>query len=486
MLGWLSTGIGGGLGRRRSPSRPASPDGLVGLGDRLRWGRVVVAHSRFEILPVRLSLDDEIVGSVDESVDGRLREEDILEGSDPLVRVAVACDDRSRATGPLDEELIDVTTLVSAHGLESKVVQDEQVDGDELCHHALARVVEATLPKSAKYVVGAGEDHPRRKDTEDRGRGKIFPPPTQLITGTVEEVDMPREARPVTPYVPHHIISRFVNREFRMRSNVERAQYLKHVGRIAPRTTARLNTYGLMSSHVHWAMTGAHDPLGQLLHPLHTGFGLWWNRRYGGLGQVFAERPCSILIEREEALARLVAYIHNNPVRAGLVVDPINSDWTGHRAYVGEDSAPEWLEIEWTLAAMGYSSSRSGRLAFHEYVRSRSHLGRDPQLAGPGRLGSGDLRRLQYAVSEALGVEPELVTAPVKRGDCSDARQVFFYAARVLLGASGVLMAGELKVSPATISRSLRRMRSRKPPSPDVLNRVMDVFLRLDDLKPAA
>ena len=167
MLGWLSTGIGGGLGRRRSPSRPASPDGLVGLGDRLRWGRVVVAHSRFEILPVRLSLDDEIVGSVDESVDGRLREEDILEGSDPLVRVAVACDDRSRATGPLDEELIDVTTLVSAHGLESKVVQDEQVDGDELCHHALARVVEATLPKSAKYVVGAGEDHPIPMSTSE-------------------------------------------------------------------------------------------------------------------------------------------------------------------------------------------------------------------------------------------------------------------------------------------------------------------------------
>ncbi len=46
-----------------------------------------------------------------------------------------------------------------------------------------------------------------------------------------------------------------------------------------------------------------------------------------------------------EGVARLIAYIHRNPVRAGLVTAPADTDWTSHRAYLGLAYKPSWLDV---------------------------------------------------------------------------------------------------------------------------------------------
>jgi len=45
----------------------------------------------------------------------------------------------------------------------------------------------------------------------------------------------------------------------------------------------------------------------------------------------------------------LVRYIHLNPVRAGLIVNPQDYVWSGHRAYLGEE-ALGWLTQDWVLS----------------------------------------------------------------------------------------------------------------------------------------
>jgi len=93
-----------------------------------------------------------------------------------------------------------------------------------------------------------------------------------------------------------------------------------------------------MSTHTHLVTLDGDDPVGTFLHPLHTGFARWWNIAYGGLGPVFAERPKSIVMNGTERLAILVAYVHNNPGRAGVADDPADSDWTSHRAFIGQQA----------------------------------------------------------------------------------------------------------------------------------------------------
>ena len=41
--------------------------------------------------------------------------------------------------------------------------------------------------------------------------------------------------------------------------------------------------------------------------------------------------------------------VGGNPLRAGLVLDPLDYPWSGHRAYLGNEEVP-WLCTDWGLS----------------------------------------------------------------------------------------------------------------------------------------
>lgn len=212
---------------------------------------------------------------------------------------------------------------------------------------------------------------------------------------------MPRSARLTAPGFAHHLISRFVNKAFRMTGSVERCAYLARVPRVLKHCDWSPFAYGLMSSHTHWGAVGGSRPSSSFIHPLHSGYANWLNRHQGTLGPVFAERHRSDVCS-EHAVAALIAYIHNNPVRAGVAVDAASSTWTSHRAYLGLAEKPPWLDVERGLSMCGFSATPSGRLSFHEFVLSQSG-----QLA-PFALSDEDREELRVRIREAVGVPVEL------------------------------------------------------------------------------
>src|SRR6185437_9506116 len=88
-----------------------------------------------------------------------LCEQDIIEHREPLGGVAVGCEDHRCAARALEEELVDVLTLLLVHGLEREVVEDEQVDGRQRGHDGIARVVEPALAQSLERLIGSCKLH---------------------------------------------------------------------------------------------------------------------------------------------------------------------------------------------------------------------------------------------------------------------------------------------------------------------------------------
>jgi hypothetical protein len=125
-----------------------------------------------------------------------------------------------------------------------------------------------------------------------------------------------------------------------------------------------------MSSHVHWIAHAGSDSSDRLVRSLHAGFARWLNHATGRLGPVFADRHRNVECDSNTALAML-AYIHNNPVRAGMVTDPGDSTWTSHRAYVGSEKAPAWLDVQMGLSLCGFHANARGRATFHDSVLAR-------------------------------------------------------------------------------------------------------------------
>jgi len=190
---------------------------------------------------------------------------------------------------------------------------------------------------------------------------------------------MPRYRRRIAEGSVQHLISRFVNREFLFDAPDAREEYLSRAARSFERCDWVPIGYALMSSHVHWIAIAGSDSSDMLMRSLHGGFSGWLNRSTGRLGPVFADRHRNVECESKTAIAML-AYVHNNPVRAGVVVDPAVSPWTSHRAYIGVAAAPDWLRVERGLSLCGLEPCAAGRNAFHKYVMQRANEPRQPKL----------------------------------------------------------------------------------------------------------
>jgi hypothetical protein len=72
------------------------------------------------------------------------------------------------------------------------------------------------------------------------------------------------------------------------------------------------------------------------------------------------------LVDADIYLQELVRYIHLNPVRAGIVNEPQNYGWSGHRAYLGLETIP-WLTTDWVLSQFSKRLSLA-RKAYSSFV----------------------------------------------------------------------------------------------------------------------
>ncbi|KAB2642794.1 MAG: hypothetical protein DVB26_01510 [Verrucomicrobia bacterium] len=64
-------------------------------------------------------------------------------------------------------------------------------------------------------------------------------------------------------------------------------------------------------------------------------FSRWYNAHHGRRGTLWMERFKSVLVEDGEALRTMAAYIDLNPVRAGIVKDPMDYRWCGYGEAMG-------------------------------------------------------------------------------------------------------------------------------------------------------
>jgi hypothetical protein len=192
---------------------------------------------------------------------------------------------------------------------------------------------------------------------------------------------MPRFRRQIAPGSVQHVISRFVDHEHRFDVPGARSNYLGRVGTALARTDWRVVGYALMSSHVHWVLVAGTRTSAALIKPVHVGFSGWLNRVERRVGPVFADRHRSLTCEAATA-AVLLAYVHNNPVRARLVSDPAESSWTSHQAYLGEGPRLPWLDVGLGLQLCGLTPDAAGRDAFHAFAVERSSEPRSVELSG--------------------------------------------------------------------------------------------------------
>jgi REP element-mobilizing transposase RayT len=122
--------------------------------------------------------------------------------------------------------------------------------------------------------------------------------------------------------------------------------FLTCLGEACERMGWRVHAYCLMRNHYHLAVETPQGNLVAGVHWLQSTFGNRFNRYRGERGRAFQGRYQAILVEPGVHLARLVDYIHLNPVRARIV--PLEQlaqfRWSSYRSFArGAVGRAAWL-----------------------------------------------------------------------------------------------------------------------------------------------
>jgi REP element-mobilizing transposase RayT len=123
----------------------------------------------------------------------------------------------------------------------------------------------------------------------------------------------------------------------------------------------RIHAYCWMGNHIHMAIQLGEIPLSKIMHNLSFRYTSYFNWRHARVGHVFQGRYKALLIDADSRLQELVRYIHLNPVRAGIVADAVDFEWSGHRVYLGL-AHKEWISTETVLSLFGSDRASEAKL----------------------------------------------------------------------------------------------------------------------------
>ena len=200
---------------------------------------------------------------------------------------------------------------------------------------------------------------------------------------------MPRGARLDAPGTLHHVIFRGIERGAIFQDDRDRGEFVRRIRELAKSTGTTFYAFAMMTNHVHLLLKSGPTGLSTFMRRLLSGYAQYYNRRHQRVGHLFQNRYKSIICEEEAYFSQLVAYIHLNPLRAGLVstLDELASYlWCGHSVLMGKQVC-DWLDRDYSLQFFG-SSEDSAKNAYLKFLESEMKIDREQELTGGGLVRS--------------------------------------------------------------------------------------------------
>ena len=101
--------------------------------------------------------------------------------------------------------------------------------------------------------------------------------------------------------------------------------------------------YCLMSNHVHLLIKTHHEDIGATIKHLAVVYAMYFNHKYSRAGHLFQDRFKSEPVNDMAYFTTLLRYIHQNPLKAGIVQNVSDYPWSSWGEYAG--SVPPALSL---------------------------------------------------------------------------------------------------------------------------------------------
>ena len=245
--------------------------------------------------------------------------------------------------------------------------------------------------------------------------------------------------------------------------------YLKLLATLTDRFHWLCHAYCLMDNHYHLVIETPEGNLSRGMRQLNGMYTQKYNWKYHKTGHVFQGRYKAIIVDKDSYLLELSRYVALNPVRAHVVEEPEDFQWSSYRATAGIDKAPSFLVVDWLLAQFSHNRKRAEKLYKEFVLKGITHEAPWRELKGQIFLGDSQfIQRIKTSLPHDLREIPrsqrfaerlslsDLTSGLITAGKTE--RNKFIHEAHVRYGYTLKEIADQLGIHYATVSRIVKKM----------------------------
>ena len=193
---------------------------------------------------------------------------------------------------------------------------------------------------------------------------------------------MPRPLRNLEEGGIYHVYNRVGGGGMPFSEETLSVRFLQVLRKIVERDRLAVYAWVLMGNHYHLVLRMGAVPMSRSMKSLQQEVTRSRNRLKKVFGPMWQGRFKAKEVDRQEYLKQVIAYVHLNPVKAGLVGRPRMYRWSGHRDILGYRKIPV-VAVDDVLSIYGTGrrqALRGYRLALRNVSQS------DWSEEGPGKL----------------------------------------------------------------------------------------------------
>lgn len=158
---------------------------------------------------------------------------------------------------------------------------------------------------------------------------------------------MPRTARKKGSTGIYHIVMRGINRKNIFEDAEDKERFIQTLIRYKSICGFELFAYCIMDNHLHLLLRVIVEPLDQIMRRVCGSFVYWYNQKYERIGNLFQDRFRSEPVDDEAYFLTVLRYIHQNPIKAGLIRELGQYHWSSYKDYFG---GPSFIDANFALS----------------------------------------------------------------------------------------------------------------------------------------
>jgi len=141
--------------------------------------------------------------------------------------------------------------------------------------------------------------------------------------------------------------------------------------------------YCIMDNHIHLLVKAEEKELKTLMKKMNVKYAMYYNAEEKRNGHVFQDRYRSEAVEDDNYMIGAIRYIHNNPVKAGIVRKAIEYQWSSKSDYLKGKS--DIISHQYAKDVMDLFKDKDEFIAFHDiddnniYIDTKEEEGQSRQ-----------------------------------------------------------------------------------------------------------